>query len=122
MEAQRAGLDMNLLSLQDLSDEDLEWIVSRGAALARDDERHRRSLEGLVVGVFFTKSSTRTRTAFSAAALRLGADLVTFGPDDLQLVTGESLEDTGLVLARMVDAQKHKKYYNVTLLRYTTTL
>ena len=95
---------MSLLSLRDLTDEDLEWIVTRGSALAQTGCLPRHSLAGQIVGIFFTQTSTRTRTAFSTAALRLGAGLVTFGPEDLQIATGESLEDTGEVLGRMVDA------------------
>jgi ornithine carbamoyltransferase len=56
------------------------------------------------VATYFRATSTRTRTAFSAAALRLGASVVPYGPDDLQENTGESSEDTGAVLSRMLDA------------------
>lgn len=34
----------------------------------------------------------------------MGAQIVTFGPADLQLNTGETIEDTGQVLSRMIDA------------------
>jgi ornithine carbamoyltransferase len=95
---------LNLLSIQDLSERDLEWILARGTAHALAAEQPQRTLDGRVVGIFFTKTSTRTRTAFSSAALRLGASLITFGGQDLQIATGESLEDTGQVLARMLDA------------------
>src|ERR1044072_9285352 len=57
----------------------------------------------MIAGVYFRKTSTRTRSAFSAGALRLGAQIVTYGPDDLQLNTGETTEDTGRVFAGMLD-------------------
>jgi ornithine carbamoyltransferase len=57
-----------------------------------------------VVGIYFRKTSTRTRTAFSAGALRLGGSIIGYGPGDLQLNTGESSEDTGRVMAGMLDA------------------
>ena len=57
-----------------------------------------------VVAIYFRQTSTRTRTSFSAAALRLGAQIVTYGPNDLQTNTGETYRDTGRVLATMVDA------------------
>ncbi|HVF14981.1 MAG TPA: hypothetical protein VM942_10300, partial [Acidimicrobiales bacterium] len=56
-----------------------------------------------VVAIYFRQTSTRTRTAFSAAALRLGAQILTYGPHDLQTNTGETYRDTGRVLATMVD-------------------
>ncbi|WP_328345688.1 ornithine carbamoyltransferase [Micromonospora sp. NBC_00421] len=93
----------HLISIDDLSDDQLRWIVQRGAEYSRGAVGADRPLSGRVVGVLFRRTSTRTRTAFSAGALRLGAGLVTYGPDDLQLNTGESVEDTGTVLSGMLD-------------------
>jgi ornithine carbamoyltransferase len=92
----------SLISLDDLSDSALRAIVERGAVLARDGSTS-LPLAGRVVGIYFRRTSTRTRTAFSAGALRLGAGIVSFGPGDLQLNTGESTEDTGRVLSGMLD-------------------
>jgi len=91
----------SLISVNDLTDQELYSIVRRGVDFAAGDSP--RPLAGRVVGVYFAKTSTRTRTAFSSGALRLGAGIVTFGPGDLQLNTGESWEDTGRVLAGMLD-------------------
>ncbi|MFG2058078.1 ornithine carbamoyltransferase [Micromonospora sp. NPDC048930] len=104
----RSAPARHLISLRDLSDSDLQGIVQRGAALARlaadGTPLASGSLAGTVVGIYFTKTSTRTRTAFSAGALRLGAGLTTYGAQDLQTNTGESNEDTGRVLSRMLTA------------------
>lgn len=93
----------HLISIDDLDDEDLHWIVQRGARYAASELADARPLHGDVVGVLFRKTSTRTRTAFSAATLRLGAGLITYGPNDLQENTGETTEDTGRVLSSMLD-------------------
>jgi ornithine carbamoyltransferase len=93
----------HLLSINDLTDVDLWSILARGAEFARDQRPTAQPMDGDVVGVFFEKTSTRTRTAFSSGALRLGARLITYGPGDLQTNTGESLADTGQVLAGMLD-------------------
>jgi ornithine carbamoyltransferase len=93
----------HLISIGDLSDDQLRWIVQRGAEYSCGSAGATQPLSGTVVGVLFRKTSTRTRTAFSAGALRLGAALITYGPDDLQLTTGESIEDTGAVLSSMLD-------------------
>ncbi|MFD9338258.1 ornithine carbamoyltransferase [Streptomyces sp. NPDC060028] len=92
-----------LLSIDDLTDEDLHSIVARGAHFASGAGRAEQPLEGWIAGIYFKKTSTRTRTAFSAGALRLGARILTYGPADLQLNTGETVEDTGQVMARMLD-------------------
>lgn len=97
------GVRRHLISIDDLDDDALDQIVRRGAEHALGQYEGERSLSDLVVGVLFRKTSTRTRTAFSAAALRLGAKLITYGPDDLQENTGETVSDTGAVLSRMLD-------------------
>ncbi|MBC3986706.1 ornithine carbamoyltransferase [Streptomyces sp. AC536] len=93
----------HLISTRDLTDADLRALVERGAEFSRGSVRSGGQLAGLVAGIHFLKTSTRTRTSFSSAALRLGAQLVSFGPGDLQTNTGETLEDTAEVLSRMLD-------------------
>jgi ornithine carbamoyltransferase len=97
------GTVRHLISLDDLSDTDLRGIVERGVYHAQVARTGSGALLGRVVGIYFRKTSTRTRTAFSAGALRLGAGLISYGPGDLQLNTGESTEDTGRVLSLMLD-------------------
>jgi ornithine carbamoyltransferase len=60
-------------------------------------------LNGTRVGLVFTAPSTRTRTSFWSAALTLGCDVLHLGPADLQLSTGETWSDTGVVLANFLD-------------------
>jgi ornithine carbamoyltransferase len=98
------GVRRHLLSIRDLTDDDLSYLVQRGAWFADAAPADHRPLAGLVVGSYFRVTSTRTRTAFAGAALRLGAGVIAYGPADLQLNTGESIEDTARVFARMLDA------------------
>jgi ornithine carbamoyltransferase len=71
--------------------------------MARGDRPQGTPLAGRVVGIYFRKSSTRTRTSFTVGAMKLGASVITYGPNDLQVVTGETLADTGIVLANYLD-------------------
>jgi ornithine carbamoyltransferase len=93
--------DRSIISIDDLSDRDLFDIVARGVEFGAGATSG--ALAGKVTGVHFAKPSTRTRTAFSAGALRLGSGLIAYGPGDLQTTTGETDEDTGRVLAGMLD-------------------
>ncbi|XVQ85650.1 ornithine carbamoyltransferase [Microbispora siamensis] len=92
----------HVISLADLDDAALRRVVDRGGEHARGEVAG-ETLAGTLLGVYFRKTSTRTRTAFSAAALRLGGRIITYGPDDLQLSTGETIEDTGRVMSRILD-------------------
>ena len=93
----------SLLSINDLSRDDQLALVAAGRRFRLRGRRQAPVLDGAVVGVYFRKTSTRTRTGFSAGALRLGGRVVTFGPDDLQINTGETEADTARVLGRMLD-------------------
>ncbi len=92
----------SFISLPEVSADDVASIVERAVKLgggpARDTTLRDRS-----VGVYFRRTSTRTRTAFVMAATRLGADVITYGPDDLQLNTGETVRDTARVLDAYLD-------------------
>jgi ornithine carbamoyltransferase len=92
----------DLLTLEPLERDDLQRIAERAVAFARGlDEK---TLSGKIVGIYFRRSSTRTRTAFTAGALRLGAQTIPYGPQDLQISTGETYEDTGRILSGFLDA------------------
>jgi ornithine carbamoyltransferase len=94
----------NLLSLRQLDPAQLTRLVCRSAEFAAGRDLDQKPLAGKTVGIFFRRSSTRTRTSFTVGAQKLGASTVSFGPQDLQLVTGETLEDTGRVLSGYLDA------------------
>jgi ornithine carbamoyltransferase len=94
----------HLISISDLSPEMVASMVDQGLEIIEGKWDDYKPLAGMKVGIFFRRSSTRTRTAFTTAAINLGAIPVTFGPNDLQLTTGESVEDTGRVLSEYLDA------------------
>lgn len=94
----------HLLSIAQLRAEDLAQLVNRSVSFASGEAGRARPLEGKSVGIYFTGTSTRTRTSFTIAALRSGAGTITYGPRDLQIVTGETIADTARVLAGFLDA------------------
>lgn len=90
-----------LVSADDLSDQDVQWILARAAALATGaaplDLRHR------VIGLLFLEPSLRTRLGFAAAAARLGAQSVEVN-EHRGIETTESVSDTLQVMGAYVDA------------------
>lgn len=93
----------SLISLHDLTPEELQTLVRRSCAWYENRRPKERPLRDLVVGTLFGHTSTRTRTAFTSGAIRLGGTVIAYGPNDLQLATGESLSDTGRILGGMLD-------------------
>jgi len=94
----------HLLSIADLKPSDIEQITRRSVEIASNDFQGAKSLEGKVIGVYFRKTSTRTRTSFTVGAARLGAMTISYGPSDLQTNTGETIDDTGKVLSGFLNA------------------
>jgi ornithine carbamoyltransferase len=94
----------HVLSASDFKAEDLQALVEYSLSIAEGRRDGERPLAGKAVGIYFRKTSTRTRTAFSVGAAKLGAHVIAYGPNDLQIATGETLSDTGRVLANYLDA------------------
>lgn len=93
----------HLLSVKDLDPAELLYLVERGLAIKRGEARP-GPLRGRAVGVWFRKTSTRTRTSFTIGGAKLGAATIAYGPHDLQTETGETVEDTAAVLSGFLDA------------------
>jgi len=93
----------HLLSIAELGPENLSRLVDRSLAIAHGEADGERPLKGKIVGLYFRGTSTRTRTAFTAGAMRFGAQTIAYGPNELQLATGETPRDTGRVLSGFLD-------------------
>jgi len=94
----------HLISLTDFGPQELACLVNRSVEFSNGASNGAKSLQGKIVGIYFRKPSTRTRSSFSAGALKLGAQIIAYEPGDLQLTTGETAEDTGRILSGYLDA------------------
>ena len=96
----------HLLSMQDLSPEQIEAILNKAVELKRKlraGEPH-ELLHGKTLGMIFAKPSTRTRVSFETAMTQLGGHALYLGMSDIQLGRGETIADTARTLSRYVDA------------------
>lgn len=88
----------------DLSPDEQAEVLALAAELKKDPFS-RRPLEGpRGVAVIFEKNSTRTRFSFEVGIAHLGGHAVVVDGRSTQLGREETLEDTGAVLSRYVDA------------------
>jgi ornithine carbamoyltransferase len=94
----------NYLSVDDLSPDELATVLGLSASAKAEPERYAGRLAGKAVALIFEKPSTRTRVSFEVAVSSMGGHPVVLSASDLQLGRGETIEDTGRVLSRYVDA------------------
>ena len=87
----------HLLSVDDVSREDIERILGRAESFAEVSGREIKkvpTLRGRTVINLFYEASTRTSSSFELAAKRLSADLVSVKSSGSSVEKGESLKDT----------------------------
>ncbi|HVC88428.1 MAG TPA: aspartate carbamoyltransferase catalytic subunit [Gaiellaceae bacterium] len=92
----------HLLSVADLSRDDIERLLSTARSFVHSQERDNKKLPTLrgrlILNVFY-ESSTRTSSSFELAAKRLSADTMTLKAAGSSVDKGESLKDTALTLS-----------------------
>src|SRR5271167_5283452 len=92
----------HLLSVADLTREDVERFLATAHSFALSQERDNKKLPTLrgrlVINVFY-ESSTRTSSSFELAAKRLSADTMTLKSSGSSVDKGESLKDTAQTLS-----------------------
>jgi len=97
-------MERDFLSIDDLSPDELAWLLDLSAKVKAQPDDHAERLRGKAVAMIFEKPSTRTRVSFEIAIASAGAHPVPLSAAELQLGRGETIEDTGRVLSRYVDA------------------
>ena len=94
----------HLTGISELSDSDIRALLDLAheyaTALDKGDFRSDR-LKGRVIVTMFMENSTRTRTSFEMAALRLNASLINWDAETSSLKKGESFTDTVRTLGAM---------------------
>ena len=91
----------DLLGIRELSTEEIIFILDTADAFKEVGTREIKkvpALRGKTLVNFFVEPSTRTRTSFEIAAIRLSADVINISPTSSSLTKGETLKDTAKIL------------------------
>jgi aspartate carbamoyltransferase catalytic subunit len=91
----------HLISIADLTREDVERLLGLARTFSRSLEREVKklpTLRGRTVVNLFYESSTRTSSSFELAAKRLSADVMSIKATGSAVDKGESLKDTALTI------------------------
>lgn len=106
----------HLFSIAELEKRDLNSLVNRSAELFDPTaSKLTTRLSRRVVGIYFERVSTRTRASFAAAASLLGANFLVLNSQDIQISTGETHSDTGMVLSLYLAVLIVRTYSNTII-------
>jgi aspartate carbamoyltransferase catalytic subunit len=98
------GRLQHLVTLDGLSGDEIRAILDLASSYVRASgvrPARGRALEGITVGNIFTEPSTRTRSSFELAGLRLGADVLNLEIQLSSRAKGETVLDTIYTLQAM---------------------
>lgn len=90
----------DLLSLANLSPTEVRELLQLASQLKSQQLRLRCNK---VLGLLFSKASTRTRVSFTVAMYQLGGQVIDLNPNVTQVSRGEPVQDTARVLDRYLD-------------------
>ena len=106
----------DFLSSADITPEQTRELLALAAALKAG--LLQIDLAGKVLGLIFSKASTRTRVSFTVAMARLGGQTIDLNPQVSQVGRGEPVADTARVLSRYVDALAIRTFGQEELVEY----
>src|SRR5712691_13245023 len=112
----------DLLSLDDLSRDEIRKIFSLARKLKREQKsgRAHRLLAGKTLALVFEKPSLRTRVSFETGIFQLGGNAVFLGPGEIQLGLRETAADSARNLSRWVDLIVMRTFFQNTLAEMAT--
>lgn len=107
----------SFLTLRDFSEKEIHYFIELAAELKEQKKNGipHKYMEGKNIALLFEKPSTRTRCAFTVAAVDLGAHPEYLGKGDIQFGEKESVEDTAKVLGRMFDGIEFRGFKHETV-------
>ena len=103
----------DLLSISDLSSEDIRLLISD--AVDMKAAGWSSVLSGKTLALLFEKPSLRTRVSFEVAMWQLGGQTIYLSPAEVGLGRRESVSDVARVLSRYVDAIAARTFSHQTL-------
>jgi len=93
----------DLVSIHDLTREEVLEILDLAAGIKRDPAAFREALSRRTLAMIFEKPSLRTRVSFEAGMTQLGGHAICLGPSDISMGRRESVADIARTLSGMAD-------------------
>ena len=103
----------DLLSIADLTPDELDFLIQSALSLKRDGSQP--LLEGRTIAMLFEKPSLRTRVSFEVGMKQLGGSAIYLSQAEVGLGQREPVEDVARVLSRYVSAIVARTYAQSSL-------
>jgi ornithine carbamoyltransferase len=107
----------DLLSIRDLSHDELLGLIALAADIKHDPAHYAGAIAGRTLATIFEKPSLRTRVSFHLAAYQLGGHVIDLAPQEIGLHGREAIDDVGRTLERMVSAIMLRTFAHETVER-----
>ena len=98
----------DFLSMADITPQELAQLLNLAVQLKAGNRQ--ASCDRKILGLLFSKSSTRTRVSFSSAMWQLGGQVLDLNVNVTQVSRGEPIKDTARVLDRYLDILAIRTY------------
>lgn len=107
----------SFLTLLDFTPEEINQLIDLSAQVKKEKKEgiFPQRLKNKNIALLFEKNSTRTRCAFTVAAIDEGAHPEFLGKNDIQFGKKESVADTARVLGRMFDGIEFRGFKHETV-------
>jgi len=104
----------DFLCLSDITPDE-GWKIVENAIRLKRGKKSPAVLDGRVVGLLFSKPSTRTRVSFEVGITKLGGKALYMSSSQLQMSRGEDIRDTARTLSRYLDGIVIRTYAHAWL-------
>ena len=107
----------DFISFDGLSGAEIMAMLDLAAQQKADPQTYQAShaMKGLVAGIFFEKSSLRTRLSFETAVYQLGGQCVYMGPECGRIGEREAIKDFAKAASRYLDVFILRTYKHETV-------
>jgi ornithine carbamoyltransferase len=106
----------DLISLHDLSRDEILEILDLAARIKMDPAAHRATLDRKTLAMLFEKPSLRTRVSFEAGMTQLGGHAINLDAFGIGLGKRESVHDVARTLSGMVEGIMARTFAHQTIL------